>query len=161
MFHTNAPYLVAAALCLYAVATRGLFRATDGLRRSLIDLASEIIDDTSFPKEQKQIVLSSLDDVHSAKAAWRITFRLLKGMILYIFGSLRESTSMSNLPRALQAKCDIFVSRWVLTTVSNSVAASILFTIILITFSAFFSIQTLSHLLIKRGQKADHHAVHV
>lgn len=160
MFHTNAFYWVLAAICLYAVATRGLFRATNGLRMSLIDLAAEITTSSDFPEEQKKIIHFALDEVYSAGAAWRLTFRLLRKVVTYPFVKTSASTAMNNFPRKLQLMCDLFVARWALVTVSNSVFASLIFALTVIIFAAFSSIQLIGHSLIKRRDKTPHDAVH-
>lgn len=133
MFHTYAFYWVAFGIALYAIATRGLFRATNNWRVSLIELASTLIKNPEFPDDKKEAIILALDDVHSARAAWRLTFRLIRNLTLYIFfGKRPSSNSLSNLPRGLQTVCDMFIARWAVATVSNSVLASLVFVMVVI-----------------------------
>ena len=160
MFHTYAFYWVAAGITLYAIATRGLFRVTNNWRVSLIELAAELIESPEFPEDKKELIIQALDDVHSARAAWRLTFRFIRNVILYVFIGKPHSTSMSNLPRKLQTTCDLFVARWAISTVSNSVFASLVFVVVAIVAAAFISIQPIGHFLIGKRKDAAGHAAH-
>jgi hypothetical protein len=159
VFHTYAFYWVAAGLCFYAVATRGLFRATNNLRMSLIDLAAELIKSPDFPAEQKEMVKFTLDEVHSARAAWRLTFMLLLSLVIFPF--VRVPDPMSNIPRKLQPTFDAFITRWVIATVSNSLPATIIFVVVFVIFAAFVSsIKPIGRLLIGRRNKMSGHTGH-
>jgi hypothetical protein len=159
VFHTYAFYWVAAGIAFYAVATRGLFRATNNWRVSLIDLATVLVENPEFPDNKKEAIIRALDDVHSAFAAWRLTFRLIRNLTLYIFFGIRPApNSLTNLPRGLQTVCDMFVARWAIATVSNSVLASLVFVIVVIIAAAFTTIQPVTQFL--RRDKADGPAGH-
>jgi hypothetical protein len=158
VFHTNAIYWVAGGICLYAIAARGLFRATNNLRMYLIDLASELIKSPDFPADKKEMVLRMLDDVHSARAAWSLAFILLIGTIIIPFVSSPDS---SNVPRRLQPVFDEFVTRWVIATLSNSLLATLIFVVIFIIVAAFVSpIKPIIRWLIERRNKAMGHVAH-
>jgi hypothetical protein len=160
VLHTYAFYWVIAGIALYAVATRGLFRATNNWRVSLIELASVLIENPEFPVENKEAIIRALDDVHSARAAWRLTLRLIRNLTLYIFFGKRPApnSSWTNLPRGLQTVCDMFVARWAVATVSNSVLASFVFVMVVIVAAAFTTIQPITQFL--RRDKADGPAGH-
>jgi hypothetical protein len=160
-FHTYTFYWVLAGICIYAVATRGLFRVTNNWRLSLIDLAAELKESPDFPQDRKGLILRTLDDVHSARAAWHLTFLFLQMIIVLPFVRKPHSTSMTNVPRKLQAAFDLFATRCIIATVSNSVLASLVFVMAAIITAAFSSIQPIGRLLISgRDRAADHHPGH-
>lgn len=134
MFHTTAIIWVVLFIIGYAVATRGLFRSTHGLRLSLINLAAELIEDPDCPEYEKGKISEALDVVHSAKAAWWLVFCLVAYTISFPFIKTDKRVS----PR-FQEKLSTFAFRWILATVTNSVPASILFVAIMIITAAVVS----------------------
>jgi hypothetical protein len=142
-------------MVVYAVATRGLFRATNGLRLSLVDLGAELLESPDVSAAKKEIIRSSLDDVHSARSAWGITVLLPIALITFPFWRAPADLS-ARLPGTLQATFETFLNRWFITTISNSVTATILCTIFVVIVSAFASSMYPLALLVMRKRGVSH-----
>ena len=157
-FHTYTFYWILAGICLYAVATRGLFRATNNMRLSLIDLAADLIKEPSIPDSIKTKIRLSLDDVHSVRAAWGMMLCLF--MISFAPPFINPSIAgLDDLPKETQRKLDAFLNRWYLSTIANSVLATIIsMTLIVIVFAFFSSIHPIARLIM--GKRRAHMVGH-
>jgi hypothetical protein len=157
--HTSAVVWVAGGIIVYAIVTRGLFRVTNGLRMSLIDLAAELIQSPDVPEAKKELIRAGLDDVHSARSAWIMTILFPLAALSFPFVRRRSDLS-SRLPGKLQGTFEAFMNRWAISTISNSVFATLIFTTMLVIVSAFVSSIYPIALLVMRRQGSLHGHAH-
>lgn len=134
------PIWVASILALivvgYTLATRGLFRTTEYIRMEMIDLAVPLLKCNEVSDCKKRRIGRMLDDVHSPRAAWRLVLTMAIFLIVSLFRSKTELKSSGMPPRFTGQYKDLQLW-WLLATLSNSLAASVLFTFITIVHYAF------------------------
>lgn len=126
---------VGGAVLVYGMISRGLFRATEGLRFSLLDLSEPLLENPSVPEREKRRISMCLDEAHSARAAWGIVWALISG--LWKFGMSRRrdcspQDPVQQVPANLRACYGTFLTRYIVSTVTNSPAAAFVFTVVII-----------------------------
>lgn len=146
-----------AAVGIYAVASRGLFRATESLRWALLEIGERLINSESFPNCDKLDIRCRLDDVHSPLAAWKIVWSLF-AIISRIISFRRPSPHdfESDIPVEHRKDFRRFLSLWLFSTVANSPAAFIVFGYLYVILAACAASVTLLAEAI--AERQSHHA---
>jgi hypothetical protein len=141
------------AVVIYGLLTRGLFLATDEVRQSLVDRAAALLENPNFPEDEKAIILSFLDDAHSALSAWALVIAAIRAVFAYPFYEAKKDRT------ALDREYDAFTSRWLFATLGNSVPATLLFSFLMVISVAFRrSIRPFTGAVV--DQRDPHHAGH-
>lgn len=141
---------------LYALLSRGLFRATEEARQSLVDLAGSLIDSPKTSEVTKEVIRSMLDDAHSARSAWILAlFALTIVFRLPFIKRAREENY--DVPNHLRATYDSFNYRWIAATVGNSLAAAIVFAFgMFLAISIRLSLRSFAHALTTKHEGDGH-----
>jgi hypothetical protein len=132
----------------YAIVARGLFRATDDLRLSLVDLAAPLLESEGVSEKQKRAVRKTLAHVHSARSAWVLVGMLLTVIVRLPFHKINSGND--EVPASLRINYETLKTRWIVVTLANSPLAIAIFGMILILFFAFVtSLLPLAGILMK------------
>jgi hypothetical protein len=137
---------------LYAVIARGMFSATEPLRDEMIQIASRLLNDENINETQKRRVRRALSDVHSVRKAREITlllFFLIMTSPFHSFDSPKPDKDM--VPEYMRDSLRQFQVLWIISTIANSPAAAVIFTLLVFIVAAFTqSFRALSGILIVR-----------
>lgn len=145
---------------LYGVLSRGLFLLTDTARQSLVDLAGEMIDSPTFPNEEKKVISSLLDTVHSAGCAWLMALLAIRILIVRPFRKMPAMTGQ-DVPPMLKSTYDSFNTKWAVATIGNSLAACIIFSVAMLGIAALrISFRAFTQALISTVRSHDHRPHH-
>jgi hypothetical protein len=153
MTETAVHFLVSATLAfiLYALVARGLFRATEEMRCSLIEIAETLLSDDGMPSDEKEAINQALSEVHSAAAARQMAAALFY-VVLFPDKRLRDQAraEMNLVPKHLQHTFDAFQKRWVIATLGNSpISSAAVVLLIIVRFIFVSSMLPISHMLLK------------
>jgi hypothetical protein len=125
--------IVAGAFVLYAVFSRGLFLAAARSRQRAIELADELQHCSDVPEFDKQVIIYTLDDFHSASRAWKIAYSTTVFVATLPFRD-REvmeqvvaNDTASRMSKDTAAKFNNYRMHWIHATLANSLAASLIY----------------------------------
>lgn len=150
-----------AAVLIYGILSRGLFRATDDLRQSLVELSYPLLDSERVADRQKRTINAAMDDVHSALSAWKVVFLLIV-VIGFIVTMRTPKIRENDVPSHLRQQFKTFRLRWLVSVLGNSPAALLVFSLIAVVFFAFVSsLVPIVNLIMQYKADSDRDAVHV
>jgi hypothetical protein len=147
---------VTAAFVFYAIAARGLFRATGWQRLSLVELAADLLKSPDVPQVRKDLIRDCLDDVHSARSAWGVAAMMPVAFVISWFWHPSAELS-APLPGKLQNTFETFLRRWLIATIANSLLATIVCAVFALVISAFTSsLYPIELVMMRRHSHAPH-----
>jgi hypothetical protein len=122
---TSCAIFILLGLLFYAAISRGLFMATEFARQALIDTAGSLLDSDKISEDEKECISLSLDNAHSAWAAWRLAFLAVEVAVKCVFSSGENEAETA--PPHLRGSFDMFLRQWIIATLGNSPLAAFLF----------------------------------
>lgn len=149
---TKTAFEVILIVVLYAVIARGMFRAAEPLREEMIQIASRLLNDENINETQKRRVRKALSDVHSVRKSREITLLLIFLIMTSPFHSFDSPKPEKEMvPEYMRNPLRQFQVLWITSTIVNSPAAAVIFTLLVFIIAAFTqSARALSGILIVR-----------
>jgi hypothetical protein len=145
-----------AAFVLYAVFSRGLFRVTEPARQSLVEIGGSLLDSPKMSDRFRSSIESKFDDVHSARSAWRLAWLSIRAMFRMISEVKNDTAWPNHVPASLRDDYLLFLKRWILATLGNSLLATLVFVIaMLIAVALRMSFSTFINLFDGKGDGQD------
>ncbi|WP_035679509.1 hypothetical protein [Bradyrhizobium liaoningense] len=145
--------LVLLGILFYAVLARGLFNVTENWRRRALEIAEDLHATGQLSDGRQRSLYRRLGEVHSALHAWKLVWRLVVVCVFYLPFSNRRTVNLADgVPLQLRADYQRFNIYWVIATLGNSPAATLLFAMISLVMLAFVaSLSAISDLLDRTG----------
>jgi hypothetical protein len=164
-------YLVHVALTVlliiaaYAILARGLLYASEPFRQKCLELYEKMTKSNRADAECIAGLDEFLDEIYSNRAAWKLA-ALAVCVVFFVlpvrklFGRTNPSR-YSGVPESLQLDYGRFTSFWMLATVANSPAATMIFaTVGLIGIAFFVPLHLIATVISSKGHSFDHRHAH-